>query len=123
MQKLRVLVVDDSALDVKRVSVLLNKAGHQVLVASNGVEGVETARKERPDLILMDVVMPELNGFQATRQLTKDVSTKDIPVIVVSGKDQETDKLWAIRQGARAYLTKVVEQKTLFDTIDQVMAA
>jgi twitching motility two-component system response regulator PilH len=122
MRKLKVLVVDDSPEDVKRASTMLQKAGHEVLTATNGIAGVALAEKEQPDLILMDVVMPELNGFQATRQLSKGASTSNIPVIVVSGKDQETDKAWAMRQGAKAYLTKLLEQKALFDAIDRVMA-
>lgn len=122
MRKLKVLVVDDSPEDTKLAKALLEKAGHGVLTAVNGVEGVAVAQKERPDLILMDVVMPELNGFQATRQLTRGADTSNIPVIVVSGKDQETDKAWAMRQGARAYLTKTLEHKTLFETINRVMA-
>src|SRR5690349_18825937 len=122
MKKLKVLVVDDSPEDTKLAAALLEKAGYGVLTAVNGVEGVAVAQKELPDLILMDVVMPELNGFQATRQLTKGASTSNIPVIVVSGKNEETDKAWALRQGARAYLTKVLERKTLLETIDRVMA-
>jgi twitching motility two-component system response regulator PilH len=122
MRKLKVLVVDDSPEDIKLATALLEKAGHGVLTAANGVEGVAVAQKEKPDLILMDVVMPELNGFQATRQLSKNAGTSNIPVIVVSGKDEETDKAWAMRQGARAYLTKALEPKTLLETINRVMA-
>lgn len=122
MRKLRVLIVDDSREDVKRASAFLQQAGHEVLVASDGAEGVALARNELPDLILMDVVMPGLNGFQATRQLSNDTATRHIPVIVVSGKDQETDKVWALRQGARAYLTKMIQKESLFDAIGKVVA-
>jgi twitching motility two-component system response regulator PilH len=122
MRKLRVLVVDDSPEDVKKASVLLEKGGHSVLTAANGLEAVAVAEKEHPDVILMDIVMPELNGFQATRQLSKNPSTSTIPVIMVSGKDQETDKAWAMRQGAKAYLTKFLEQSSLFATLEKVMA-
>lgn len=121
MKTLKVLIVDDSLTDIQRASGLLRKAGHTILVAKDGKEGVELAKKELPDLILMDVVMPNLNGFQATRQLGKDELTKDIPVIVVSGKDQETDKIWALRQGAKAYLIKEVEQRSLLETIERVV--
>jgi twitching motility two-component system response regulator PilH len=122
MKKLRILIVDDLIEDVNRAAALLKAAGHDVAMASNGREGVNMAKAQRPDLILMDVVMPGLNGFQATRELNRDENTKDIPVIVVSGKDQETDRVWAMRQGARAYITKAVEKKALFDAIDAVMA-
>lgn len=122
MKKLRVLIVDDSREDVKKASAFLEQAGHEVLVASDGIEGVEMARNELPDLILMDVVMPRLNGFQATRQLCGDAATRHIPVIVVSGKDQETDRVWALRQGAKAYITKALRKDTLFDTIGKVVA-
>jgi twitching motility two-component system response regulator PilH len=73
---------------------------HQVLKAENGADGVALARQEKPDAVLMDIVMPGLNGFQATRQLTKDPETSAIPVIIITTKDQETDKVWGTRQGA-----------------------
>lgn len=122
MRKLRILIVDDSAEDTKLASGYLTKAGHSVLTADNGVDGMRVAKREQPDLILMDLVMPELNGFQVTRQLSSDEATRDIPIIVVSGKNQEMDRVWAMRQGARAYLTKRLEQNTLFRTINEVMA-
>lgn len=122
MKKLKVLIVDDSREDAKRAADFLGKAGHEIIFAQDGAEGVEAARRFLPDLILMDVVMPGMNGFQATRQLCGDAATRHIPVIVVSGKDQETDKVWALRQGARAYITKIVQRDTLFKTIETVMA-
>lgn len=120
--QLKVLIVDDSAEDTRKAALLLQRAGHIVISANNGIDGVAMAKAQLPDLILMDVVMPGLNGFQATRQLTKDEVTRNIPVIVVSGKKEETDKVWALRQGAKAYLTKAIERKTLFDTIGEVMS-
>ncbi|MDT8397065.1 MAG: response regulator [Pseudomonadales bacterium] len=122
MKKLKVLIVDDSAEDTRKAALLLKNAGHAVIVASNGMEGVAMAKQQLPDLILMDIVMPGLNGFQATRQLSHDEVTRNIPVIVVSGKDQETDKVWAMRQGAKAYLTKTIEKKILLDTIGDLMS-
>lgn len=91
----------------------LVKAGFRVEAAANGEEGVAAARRLHPDLILMDVVMPVLNGFQATRQLQKDPTTADIPVIMVTSKDQETDKTWGLRIGATDYLVKPVDLKDL----------
>ncbi|WP_050395013.1 response regulator, partial [Pseudomonas aeruginosa] len=84
--------------------------------------GLFLARQEKPDVVLMDIVMPGLNGFQATRQLTKDAETSAIPVIIVTTKDQETDKVWGKRQGARDYLTKPVDEETLLKTINAVLA-
>ncbi len=121
MKKLKVLIVDDSAADTRQAATLLENAGHKVIAATNGYDGMSMARSEMPDLILMDIVMPGINGFQATRQLTSDFATRNIPVIVVSGKDQDADKVWAMRQGARGYLIKNVEKATLLGAIAEVM--
>ena len=113
----RILVVDDSPTETEAFRSMLEKNGHQVLTAENGADGVEVARREKPDVVLMDIVMPGLNGFQATRQLTKDPSTQHIPVIIVTTKDQETDRVWGKRQGARDYLTKPVDENLLLQVI------
>jgi twitching motility two-component system response regulator PilH len=113
----RILVVDDSPTETYRFREILERNGHSVLEATNGADGVAMARSEMPDLVLMDVVMPGLNGFQATRQLTKGVDTAHIPVVIVTTKDQETDRVWGKRQGARDYLTKPVEESFLLQTI------
>ena len=104
----KVLVVDDSPTERFLLTEILNHGGYQVITAETGEEGIEKARTERPDLILMDVVMPGLNGYQATRTLTRNEATKDIPIIVCTSKGQETDKIWGLRQGALDYLTKPV---------------
>jgi twitching motility two-component system response regulator PilH len=117
----RILIVDDSATQVYSLRKILMKHGHEVLVAGDGVEGVQVAKAELPDLILMDVVMPKLNGFQATRQLTRDTATRHIPIIMVTTKDQETDKIWGERQGAKRYITKPVDENYLIKTINEVM--
>lgn len=113
----RILIVDDSPTETYRFREILERHGHQVLEASNGADGVAVARAEQPDLVLMDVVMPGLNGFQATRQLTKDEETAHIPIVIVTTKDQETDRVWGKRQGARDYLTKPVDEGQLMQTI------
>ncbi len=118
----RVLIVDDSPTEVYKLATMLEKNGHQVLKADNGADGVALAKKELPDAILMDIVMPGLNGFQATRQLTKEPTTAHIPVIIVTTKDQETDKVWGRRQGARGYLTKPVEEAVLMNALAEVLA-
>ncbi len=116
-----VLIIDDSPTEVYKLATMLEKNGYQVYKADNGADGVALARKELPDAILMDIVMPGLNGFQATRQLTKDPATSHIPVIIVTTKDQETDKVWGKRQGARGYLTKPVEEAVLLRALTDVL--
>ncbi len=118
-----ILVVDDSATDQYALRSILEKNGHQVSVASNGRQGVEMARQLRPDLILMDVVMPELNGFQATRELTRGEETSGIPVIMVTSKDAATDTVWAKRQGAQDYVVKPAREKDLLQRINQLLRA
>ena len=118
----RILIVDDSPTQTLSLTKIVKKHGHEILTAKDGIEGVEVAKAELPDLILMDVVMPNINGFQATRQLTKDPETSHIPVIIVTTKDQETDKVWGKRQGARDYLTKPVDEDTLLKTLSAVLA-
>jgi len=119
----RVLIVDDSESQLYALSKIVEDAGHDVITAENGKEGVEKALAEIPDLILMDVVMPGLNGFQATRKISKDKSTEHIPVIFVTTKDQETDRIWGMRQGASAYITKPVDKATLVDAMNKAMGA
>lgn len=116
----KVLIVDDSPTETYKLTGMLEKNGHAVITAGNGEEGVSTAKAERPDLVLMDIVMPGLNGFQATRQLTKAPETSQIPVIIVTTKDQETDRVWGMRQGAKAYLTKPIDEKELVATMKKV---
>ncbi len=117
----RILIVDDSPTEMYKLTGMLEKHGHEVLKAENGADGVALARQEKPDAVLMDIVMPGLNGFQATRQLTKDADTAHIPVIIITTKDQETDKVWGTRQGAKDYLTKPVDEDTLIKTLNNVL--
>ncbi|GLS27046.1 twitching motility response regulator PilH [Marinibactrum halimedae] len=117
-----VLIVDDSPTETHKLTSVLEKNGFSVITAQTGESGVETAKKEKPDVVLMDIVMPGLNGFQATRQLSKGAETSSIPVIIVTTKDQETDRVWGLRQGAKAYLTKPIEEKKLMDTIAGVLS-
>ncbi len=117
----RVLIVDDSPTETHKMSTILSKHGHEVLTAESGEEGVAKAKETLPDVVLMDIVMPGLNGFQATRQLSKHDQTSHIPVIIVTTKDQETDRLWGQRQGAKGYLTKPVDGPVLLNAIDEVL--
>ena len=112
-----ILVVDDSPTDRQFLSDLLNANGYKVSTAENAEDAIAKAKSLRPDLVLMDVVMPGQNGFQATRTLTKDEATKDIPVILCTSKSQETDKVWGMRQGARDYVVKPVSPADLLAKI------
>jgi twitching motility two-component system response regulator PilH len=117
----RVLIVDDSPTETHVLKSILEKNGYGALSAANGEEGIETAKKEQPDLILMDVVMPGLNGYQATRRLSRDPLTASIPVIIVTTKNQETDKVWGLRQGAKGYIVKPVSEVELITRIKMVL--
>lgn len=117
-----ILIVDDSPTETHILKGLLEKEGYTTLLANDGVTGVEEAKRSKPDLILMDVVMPGLNGFQATRQLSRDPETAEIPVIMVTTKDQETDKAWGKRQGAKEYVVKPIVAKELLSKITSVLA-
>jgi len=117
----RILIVEDSPTQAMSLTKLLKKHGHEVLTARDGAEGVEVAKAELPDLVLMDVVMPKINGFQATRQITKDPNTRHIPVIIVTTKDQETDKIWGERQGAKGYILKPVTEDSIIEAIRQFL--
>jgi twitching motility two-component system response regulator PilH len=119
----KILVVDDSPTDRQYILETLAKKGFQVVTAENGEDAIVKAKAELPDLILMDVVMPGLNGYQATRQITRDDATKHIPVIMCTSKGADTDKIWGMRQGANDYLVKPVDAAQLLAKIAQLSAA
>ena len=113
----RILIVDDSPSQLMGMKRIVEKLGHEALSAEDGAQGVEVAKANIPDLILMDVVMPNLNGFQATRAITREETTKHIPVFICTTKDQETDKIWGMRQGAKDYIVKPVNANDLLAKI------
>ncbi len=117
-----VLIIEDSPTGLHLFQIMLEKNGFDTLVADSGEEGIRQAQTARPDCILMDVVMPGMNGFQATRKLTQDPKTSTIPVIMITTKDQETDKIWGMRQGAVEYLVKPINGKQLVAKINSVTA-
>ncbi len=118
----RILIVDDSPVQQLGIKRIVEKLGHETLTADDGAAGVEVARAELPDLVLMDVVMPNLNGFQATRTLARDDTTSHIPVILVTTKDQDTDRMWGMRQGAKAYITKPFSEDELSEVLERLFS-
>jgi len=115
------LIVDDSPSQLMGMKRIVEKLGHEALSAEDGAQGVEVAKANVPDLILMDVVMPNLNGFQATRAISKEATTSHIPIVLVTTKDQETDKVWGMRQGAKAYITKPFNEAELVAVINKLL--
>lgn len=116
-----VLVVDDSPSEMAKFREILGRYNYTILEAINGEQGFEMANAHLPDVILMDIVMPEMNGFQATRKITKNKGTAHIPVVIVSTKNQETDRVWGKRQGAKEYLTKPIDENELIRVIRTVL--
>ena len=113
----KILVVDDSPTERHVLTDLLSKNGFNIITAESGEEAVTIAKEQLPDLILMDVVMPGMNGFQATRSIARDPATQKIPVIMCTTKDQETDKIWGMRQGASDYMVKPIDPEALLTKI------
>lgn len=116
-----ILIVDDSPTDAHLVKNILESKGYQTSEARSGEQGIEKAKEIQPHLIIMDVVMPGLNGFQATRKITKSPETSSIPVIIVSSKNMESDKAWGLMQGAKDFLVKPVTQKALLEAIQKLI--
>jgi len=119
----KILIIDDSPTDVHVCSQLLEQSGHQVLSAANAEEGINAAKSELPELILMDVIMPGMNGFQATRSISRDPKTQHIPIIIISTKSMETDRVWGMRQGAKDYVTKPIDSEDLLMKIGSLVGS
>jgi twitching motility two-component system response regulator PilH len=117
----KILIVDDSPTERHVLNDLLTKAGFEVVTSDNGEDAIVKAKQVKPDLILMDVVMPGLNGFQATRAISRDPDTRTIPIILCTSKTQETDKIWGLRQGARDYVVKPVDRDELLGKINALV--
>jgi twitching motility two-component system response regulator PilH len=113
----KILIADDSPSDRQFLLEKLSKHGYECIMAESGAEAIAKSKSEHPDLILMDVIMPGTNGYEATRTITRDEATRTIPVILCTAKDQETDRLWGLRQGARDYVTKPVDVNSLLEKI------
>ena len=125
IQKKHILIIDDSPTEIQKLTSILIEANnnYRVSASETAEEGLEDAKSLKPDLILMDVVMPGLNGFQATRKLSKDKVTCNIPVIIVSTKDQATDRMWGMKQGAKAYLVKPVDKDKLLEAVESALSS
>ncbi len=117
----KILIVDDSPTELHVLAKILKKGGHEALTAADGEAGIVAAQAQAPDAILMDVVMPGINGFQATRKLSRNPKTQHIPVLMVTTKDQETDKEWGMRQGAKGYLVKPVDGRELLQKLGELL--
>ncbi|TMH37679.1 MAG: response regulator [Betaproteobacteria bacterium] len=113
----RVLIVDDSPTERHVLNDMLTKAGYEVVASDNGEDAILKAKTSKPDVILMDIVMPGLNGFQATRAISRDPQTRSVPIIICTSKSQETDKIWGMRQGARDYIVKPISRDELIAKI------
>jgi twitching motility two-component system response regulator PilH len=118
-----ILIVDDSPTEVHVMQKALEKGGFRTAVAADGQEGIRLARSMHPDLIFMDIVMPGMNGFQATRALVNDPDTSSIPIVMVTSKNQETDRIWGLRQGAIDYMVKPVSPAQLVEKAQATLAA
>jgi len=120
-KSLHVLIIDDSPAEVVRFESILHANNFVTTAVNTGEEGIEVAARLKPDIILMDVVMGGMNGFQATRKITSQEATQHIPIIMVTTKDQTTDRVWAQRQGAKGYLIKPVDEDLLLSTISELL--
>ena len=115
----KVLVVDDSPTELFNIAEIVSQTGCAVLRAANGKEAVELATQEKPDIIFMDIIMPEMDGYEATRRLSNDRATRGITIVLISSKTQKADKLWGQMQGGKGYTTKPY---TPDDIIEQIRA-
>ena len=121
-KNISVLIVDDSRTQLYAMEKMLQSAGIATLTAENGKQGILMARHKKPDVILMDIVMPEINGFQATRYLSRQPDTGHIPIIIISGSDQGSDKAWGLKLGAKDFMNKPVNKELLIEKIDNLIA-
>ena len=117
----RILLVEDSPTQAYVTTKVLERNGYEVIVAGTGEDGIAFAKDKFPDLVIMDIIMPGGNGYHATRKIANNEGTENIPVVMLTSKDQVTDKLWALRQGAMGYLVKPVQEKELLDTVDNLL--
>ena len=118
----RILIIEDSPTDTAVFTAMLQRNGHEVIAAGSAEDGIKMAREHRPQLVLMDVILPGMNGFQATRALSRDELTAHIPVVIVSTKGMETDRVWGMRQGAKDYVVKPPAEADLIARIAKLIS-
>jgi twitching motility two-component system response regulator PilH len=118
-----ILIVDDSPTEAHVMQKALERHGFRTATAADGAEGVRLARQMRPDLIFMDIVMPGINGYQATRALVSDPDTRSIPIVMVTSKGQDADRVWGLKQGAVDYMVKPVSPDQLVEKAQATLAA
>lgn len=118
----RILIIEDSPTDTAVFTAMLQRNGHEVIAAGSAEDGIKMAREQRPQLVLMDVILPGMNGFQATRALSRDEATAHIPVVIVSTKGMETDRVWGMRQGAKDYVVKPPAEADLIARIQKLIS-
>ncbi len=116
-----VLVVEDSAPQREMISELLAKSGMSVSIATDGVEALEQVKSIKPDIVVLDIVMPRKNGYEVCREIKSDPSTQNVPVVICSSKGEDFDKYWGMKQGADAYIVKPFQPKELIGTIKQLL--
>lgn len=117
----RILIIEDSDTDTVVLTKLLERNGHEVMRSESAEAGIDVCRQQKPDLVLMDIVLPGMNGFQATRTLSKGQDTSAIPVVILSTKAMETDKAWGLKQGAKAYMVKPPQESELIGRISELL--
>lgn len=116
-----ILIAEDSPTEVFILKKILEKHNHQIIIAEDGNQAIELTHSKKPNLIVMDIIMPNLNGFQTTRHLSKDPLTSGIPIVIVSSKNQASDKLWGLRQGAKGYLAKPITEALLMAEVNKLL--
>lgn len=119
----RILLIEDSPTETAVFTQILERNGHEIIATANAEDGIAQCRQLLPDLVLMDVILPGMNGFQATRTLCRDPATAHIPVLIVSTKAMETDQAWGMRQGAKGYIVKPVKESTLLEQVNAALGA
>ena len=117
----KILIVEDSPTQMEGIKRMVENMGHFALCAKDGSEAVGVAKNQNPDLILMDIIMPNVNGFQATRTLSKDLQTAHIPIVILTTKNSNTDKVWGLRQGAKAYISKPFKDHELIEVMNNLL--
>lgn len=117
----KILVVDDSPTELKFMVNAINRNGHEIFTATNGDDAIKFALSEKPDIIVLDVVMPGKDGFQVCRELKKGVETSSIKIVMVTSKNQKTDEYWGIKQGADLYIKKPFNPLELYESIEKLL--